>query len=156
MKHRNLDDVFYEIRGSGREELRNRTVDDAVVELLDMQTPDCWSAELEVIGYRRMKVNEGLWKALELSLVEMIYEQLDDEYGDPDGPTGADESVRAAVHATVLAAMNTYTPWPCEPDDSMSVTISVPEWVRKNCAGWLDEPAVAEAIRKLEEENDDR
>lgn len=122
------------------ETLRHETLDGAVNAVLDgVQN---FPATLVVHGYRRMKPEISYPRAL-----EDLLEQLDEEYGNPDGgdtqPTPAMLAAEKAFYEAVLAE---YKPWACE--QVASVTIDVPTWIREHRPDWLDNEAMEGVSRE--------
>lgn len=65
-----------------QETLTASTVYDAVKEYTDAIDPDEIPDEVEVHQFRQLKINDGVFS----QALENLYEQLDEEYGNPGGP----------------------------------------------------------------------
>ncbi len=98
------------------ERLSHEDPAEAVGEMMDGMTykeieelPD----KITVYAWRRTKMGD---EVNHLGILEPIYENLDDEYGDPDGEMGGSEYPKEVVLAAMLlvdAIHKTYTPWTC-------------------------------------------
>ena len=79
---------------------------------------------VEVRVFRKMRVRvEGLADRL----LESLLEDLDEDYGDPDGftsnPTEPTDSMKAAAKQFVEAVVKEYKVWACEPTGEAIKTV---------------------------------
>lgn len=120
------------------EVLRDRDIDEAVESYLD----DCDGLpdSLHVTGYRRAAL--GPHDPDADSILEYIYEQLDDEYNGGDEPSEPTKAVLTAAEALVTAIRREYTPWNCE--DVVCVTLNAAE-IREIGKCW-DDPVAASPV----------
>lgn len=100
-------DILYGLRH--QEEL-NDSVEDVVEYQLEGDTN---SAE-EIIEFRRVAVKD--WGGMGGRVLERVLEELDEEYGDPNGdfpePTKA---MKEAADTFMKVVLDEYVPWNCEP-----------------------------------------
>lgn len=151
---RRHDDVFFAIRGL-EADLYHRSVDDAVGHFLSIEDVPNLPKVLEVTKHRRAVITEQELKAIELAVIEMTYETLDQEHGDPNaGPwrhSDADREVSAAARFFVDVIKRTYVPWDCVECDE-TIEVNVAEWICAHRPRWLENKNVKEAVRRLKEE----
>lgn len=71
-------------------------------------------------------------------VVERVLEDLDEDYGDPDGdgsrPTPA---MLAAAETFIAAVLAEYRGWSCEPTGER-VTVNALEWTKEHRPDWLE------------------
>ncbi len=112
--------------------------DDAIRDCIDMIPRDEWrdAGPLAVYGYARMVPTIT---AAPADLVESVYENLDEEFGDPEGNFTVVPSEVVSAAALVLALIKeTYEPWACEVVETTHVDVLA--WVKEHEPSWLKEP----------------
>lgn len=121
--------------GMKDEERLHDSLHDAVLYHLDQLDLERMPDTVEVWEYSRMRPRVR-WSA-----AEYLLEDMDEEFGDPDGPTesGVTAGMREAEAALEAAVLKDYVPWACEPNGKIHV-VNVADWVRENAPNWL-EPA---------------
>jgi len=88
---------------------------------------------ITVKGYARMKIDTR-----GMSSLEPILEDLDEEFGDPDGGcTTETDTMKEAERVFHEVILKEYVPWMCE--QIAHVKIDVMEWVKENEPHWLSE-----------------
>lgn len=119
--------------------LQRTDIHDAVIDFLDQCDPHEWPDKIIVKGYARMQIS----KPDITSEVENIYEQLDEEFGDPLGDYRCDPTDEVLALADQLARQirDDYETFACKRVKTIEVPLTdhVPE-------AWLDEPDVAERM----------
>lgn len=94
------------------ERIHHCEIADAVYEFLNDRGPsDPLPNELEVYGYAPMVPDRKL--AADRAL-ENLLEDIDSEYGNPDGAFEATEGMKAAAAAFVDAFLSEYRVWACD------------------------------------------
>jgi hypothetical protein len=123
-----------EFWGSGdQERLTCTDPDEFVEEYLDAIDPSDWPEKLTIVGYVPMpgKLDPDRY-------LEQILEDLDEEYGDPDGdPFKETDSMRQAMKTCCDAILAEYEPWSCEPVCKMEIDVQA--WIKENRPDWLTE-----------------
>lgn len=122
---------FWEIDGFDDEVLIHDDPEDAIQDYFDdlsdydlSEIPD----ELVVVGYAPMKITEIMIG----DPLNRILEDLDSEYGDPNGNhMEPSERLLALEREFVKAIIEEYVPWACERTGE-KVVINMREWVLKN------------------------
>jgi len=127
---------------SDPEILSDTDPNDAIYEALDGRLdPKMTAAEVQaalpatltLCGYRRVEVNTR-----RLHVLERALEDLDEEYGDPDGgPTSPTPAMLAAEVEFLRVLRAEYEPWACE-EVGQPVEIDVMDWVRREHPDWLE------------------
>lgn len=118
-----------------QERMSAMDIDEAVEEELDRRHPDPLEGEIEVLGYATMVVVLSA-----ASHLDRFLEDLDSNYGDPDGyGTSPTPEMVAASEVFVAAVIADYKVWTVEP--VVCVTVDVPAWVREHHPEWLEAPA---------------
>lgn len=114
------------------ERLSDYTLGDAIGHYLDGIEPGCWPNMLTVTGFARMRARvSARW------LLDLILENLDEEYGDPEcGYSKPTAAMIAAAGVFAAAIESEYDSWACE--TVTKVTVRVIAWVRENEPQWLD------------------
>lgn len=106
------------------ETMDNTDPDEAIVEWLSSIPRYEVHDTFELVGYKRMPVSYHHQR-----IVDVMLEQLDDEYGGPDGdytkPTAA---MLEAGRVFVSAVLAEYKTWACE--EVYREVVNVEEWVR--------------------------
>lgn len=109
--------------------------DEAIDEYLDNCYPGPYPETLEVIGFVRRKADPDTWR---LGVLDRLLENLDEEYGDPDGgPTDPTPAMKEAEQTFVSAVLAEYEVWQCE--RCCEETVDVREWIAANRPDWLEE-----------------
>lgn len=137
------------------ETLTHESVDEAVEEYLTGMLPspcpprlsasevlDVFPETVEVYGYARCDgPGQRERKAWADSLIEQLYEWIDDEYGDPDGRTEHESEPAATDIAVEMVdkALEGYVVWRCEFVEKQ--TVNVLEWARRESPEWFKEHA---------------
>lgn len=125
------------------ERLTATTLNDAVEQYLDAIAPDPLPLDdtITVVGYVRMTVTADPDRYL-----ATLLEDLDEEYGDPEGSdeTKITDGMRGAAALFVASVIKEYDNWACEPLDGSEVEVQVREWVTANAPEWLEEDVRAD------------
>jgi len=120
--------VYWKTTGEEGETLFG-TVDEAVDDFLEpfFGPPRPHPDTIDLHGYARMRV--GFLKG---DTLDRTIEDLDEEYGDPDGNDDSPKTDKmyAAEAAYHQAIVEGYEPWACEP--VVTVTIDLRKWHRWN------------------------
>ena len=110
------------------------------LEEIGEQSGDELPAHIEIQEYERMAVTlSGVYT------LERLLESLDEEDGNPDGPTEPTPAMvvaEAAFHAAVLAE---YKSWNVESVPGTLERVDVREWIQEHDPGWLQRVTVLEA-----------
>jgi len=119
------------------EQLTHTEMDDAIEsELEGMEDP--LPETIDVCGFARSMPNA---KRLAGDVLERLLENLDAEYGNPDGYMEYTdqylESMKAAAEEFVAAVLDKYTVWAC--DFVKREKVNVQEWIKANRPDWLEE-----------------
>ena len=117
----------------GEERLTYTDKDEAIMGILDGL--DKLPEKIEICGYARMIPNVELLAHLAL---ERLLENLDEEYGDPEGGyvSGTDK-MKEAAKVFLTAVLDEYVIWACIL--VKRETVDVPAWVKENCPEWLEQ-----------------
>jgi len=118
--------------------LTSTEIHDAIENHLDGIPRDEWPETLRVYGWKRLKIETSGWT--EQTVVDIVIEHLDEEYGDPDGDTtDTTEPMLAAARVFVAAIVAEYqkTSWPHEVDEDFQLYIHVKQWVEQYALEWL-------------------
>lgn len=120
------------------ERLTDTDPNEAIEMFLDGIPRAGWPETLQVYGWKRVPVVVSGFTC-ERAL-DRLLEDLDEEYGDPDGgstdPTPAMVAA-ARVFADAVGAEYVKTSWPHEIDTTFKLEVNVLEWVREHAPGWL-------------------
>jgi len=126
----------------GCETLHHTDMDDAIRDHLDsMLSPGCDTLAtlpetITVYGFTRNVIGKNEPALDPGMVVERIFEDLDEEYGDPDGRDDSPApQILAAAEALCAAVREHYRVWTCE--RTCEERINVAEWVRENEPEWL-------------------
>lgn len=115
------------------ERLRWDNIDDAMMEFFENVPRELWPETVTVNGFARMTVDRK-----RLCPLDLLLEELDEEYGDPEGdypiPTDA---MKGAEKTFLDVVLSEYTPWACE--QVAIKEINVIAWVKANKPEWLEE-----------------
>ena len=131
----NKDDIMYGFEDSER-------LDDDLYGFIEMHLDECDkdfianpASILTVYTYRRMKVTAPSFLGVD-EAAEIIIEQLDEEYGNPDGDNdevAITDKAKELYAAFVAEIVGAYIPWACEIDKTVPpIVVNVREWVEKN------------------------
>lgn len=121
----------------GCEVLTHSDPDEAIEAYIDGFHPDpiATIGEITMYEYAPMKVSVSDC----LSPLELVLENLDEEYGDPDGDGyEVTDAMKAAEKAFLEIVAAEYRPWSCE-QTGKSVTVNALEWVQEHRPDWLKE-----------------
>lgn len=117
----------------GEERLTHTDRDDAIECILNDagDLPE----KIDICGYARMVPNGEL---LAHHALEHLLEDLDEEYGDPEGGyvSGTDKMKEAAKVFTTTV-LDEYVSWACE--IVKRETVDVTAWVKENRPDWLEQ-----------------
>ena len=110
--------------GPDDEQLYHESIDEYIEATLDDMYPgQPEPATLVVVGYVPMKAST--WP--EDWVLEPLLENLDENYGNPDGdPTEPTEGMKKAARAFIDAVLAEYRVWACE--EVTRETINIAEW----------------------------
>jgi hypothetical protein len=108
--------------------------DDAIEEILDEASgPPADYGEVVVVEVA--PVNVALYA---YSVLDPLLNDLDEEYGDPEGePTEPTKAMKQAAAAFVRAVVADYKVWLCEPTGN-EVRVNALDWVRVHRPHWLE------------------
>lgn len=118
-------------------QLTDTDPDEAIEHFLDEIHPEL-PETVTVYGWKRAKINPSV--SLPQNVLERVLEDLDEQYGDPDGDnTDFTESMEAAAQAFVDAVVVEYqlTSWPHEIDKDFKMEVNTREWMRENAPEWF-------------------
>jgi hypothetical protein len=97
---------------------------------------------LTIYTYRRMVVAENVYPDAS-DTYDRIIENLDENYGDPDGDHDVvplTDKAKEHYAAFVAEIVGAYVPWAGEIDRTVPpIVVNVREWVEKNAPEWLKE-----------------
>ena len=117
--------------GEEQERLSCEDLDEAIGEILEECDPA--PDEVVVVGFARLVVTPADLPRPS-SVVEYVLDDLDSEYGDPNGggqyPT---EPMLSAARTLLAVIAGEYRPWACE--EVIRVRVDVPGWVARAEAG---------------------
>lgn len=120
------------------EDLRHRTLDEAVGEYLDDLAPLGWPETVTVTGYARREVHMPMFDCAR-GLLEVYVGDLHDEYGyDPEGPEAwalASNAEITIVLDVLRALHDRFEPCLCDP--VTSEVVDVEAWVEQHKPHWL-------------------
>jgi hypothetical protein len=115
----------------GQERLSDSCIDDCIEYIVDMI--EDLDVTIEAVAFSMMKVQVNLD-----SILADIVENLDEEYGDPDGdahtPT---QSMIDAANQLARVIEKDYAPWACEAIGTVEVDVF--SWVKEHRPDWLEE-----------------
>ncbi len=118
----------------GAEQLSGQNEDDAVEDILEEIYPDPLPEVVEIAGFVPM---DAAWAIDRIAILERCLEELDEEYGNPDGePAKPTEAMVAAERAFLEVLKREYTPWACE--EVCRKEVNVAAWVRENRPDWIE------------------
>ena len=109
------DDIVFWDADDGAEELSHDELEGAVEYALDNIHPGPYPEELEIFGFRRMKLGDNDITAE--GVLQDILERLDEEYGDPNGDdpyAAVSAAMSNAAERFVKVFRAKYVPWSCE------------------------------------------
>ncbi|MEE9365868.1 MAG: hypothetical protein V3W44_04185 [Dehalococcoidales bacterium] len=117
------------------ERLTHSKMGEAIEAELDNWDTDKLTGTLVMCGY----VHEEMAGAASWSdhVLEHLLEDLDDNYGDPEGSIETTDNMKKAATVFVQAVLDEYTVWQCEVVDRKEIDVA--EWVKENRPDWLEE-----------------
>lgn len=122
------------------EYLTRESKDEAIEYILDGQFPDL-PKEIMVIGYAKQKAK--LKDFDRENILQNLYENLDEDYGSPDGEfCTPNQAVEDALEEFLKILIANYSAYSCE--EVTREVINVKEWVAQNCPGWIEDGATFE------------
>lgn len=147
-------DVFYTCE-DGAERINHRDAEEAVQEFIEGMMPSEWPLTMKVYAYQRSEIPDKEWTRLEEWLVEAAMEQIDEDYGDPDGlhdtlTKESQEAVEKAFANAVEVMRKHYVPWNCDRAPQHDVEVSVLEFLRDNWDMYKDDDGAEEALLRLQ------
>lgn len=105
----------------GEEILACHTIEEAVDDYADHIHPEPMPEEIEVIGFATREATDD-WCG---SPLDYVLENLDAEFGDPDGgPRGKTARMKVAEATFILAVLSEYSVWACEEVCRKTVKVS--------------------------------
>jgi hypothetical protein len=120
------------------ERLTCTTPDEAIEEFIDQLWGDQpLPASITVYGWRRTALEPASW--INARAIEMVLENLDEDFGDPDGDaTDVTEPMKAAakVFVDAVAAEYQLTSWPHEVDKDFLLEVNTREWIEEQAPEW--------------------
>jgi hypothetical protein len=128
---------FYSCTDDVGGQLTDTDPNEAIENFLDNIHPEL-PETVTVYGWRRAPVNAS--NTLAAQLVERVLEDLDEQYGDPDGDnTEINDVMRDAGWACVDAIVAEYqrTSWPHEIDKDFKMEVNTREWMKENAPEWF-------------------
>lgn len=135
------DEIAYWTCGDG-ESLSYETLDEVVEGHLDGLDVDYWPDVLEVQGYRREVIGEEEINALIFGVLELVYEELDNDYGDPEERAPENPKDVEAAQRFVREVVSRFHVWRCSPTGN-PLSVNVADFVTENCGAWLEDPKIA-------------
>lgn len=132
-----IDELKIEMWGGEDDEmLVHENIDDFIESLLDGDPDEDFPASITVCGYKRRTMDSNDLRADQI--LEDILENLDQEYGDPDGDqTDPTADMEQAAQALVEAIKKDYEVWSCEGVLLVEVK-DVRGWVKEQRPDWLE------------------
>ena len=137
-----LDRQFPEFMygATGQERMTAVTVDEAAEEIIDQLDLLQCSSTVTVVKHRRKQLGPGDFQ--DNGPLSRFLEQLDEEYGDPDGsPWDPSPAMLAAEREFLARVLREYRPFKLDPVEEIRLDIF--QWVDENAKRWLQE-SVAE------------
>jgi hypothetical protein len=128
---------FYSCTDDVGGQLTDTDLNEAIENFLDHIHPEL-PETVEVYGWRRVPVKAS--DTLAAQLVERVLEDLDEQYGDPDGDnTEINDVMRDAGWACVDAIVAEYqrTSWPHEIDKDFKMEVNTREWMKEHAPEWF-------------------
>lgn len=139
-----------------QEELHCTDLDEAIEEEFDRRFGDLNEFETRDAVDRWLEGQErfGAWEPMSLkgarqldaeSILERLIEDLDEEYGSPEGDEQRPEALaamRAAADVFVAVVAKHYRPWTCE--TIFTVTVPVRAWIDTHAPHWLTEAGITQ------------
>lgn len=101
---------------------------------------------ITVYAFKRMKLGK---RPTSEDILERVYEELDEEYGDPDQASEPTPTVEAAAEALCALIRAEYVPWACE--CCGSAVVNVEAFVREKHPDWLEPEA--QRVEQVEEQS---
>jgi hypothetical protein len=119
----------------GCEVLTHADPDEAIEAHIDGWHPDPIESIGEITMYEYAPMKPTLSKCG--SPLERVLEQLDEEYGDPNGDGyEVTEAMKEAEQVFLKAVLAQYRPWACE-QTGKKITVNALEWVQEHRPDWL-------------------
>lgn len=108
------------------ESLHAQDIDEAIDDILADHGYDDPPETIEVAGYARMVVPALDWSAE--CILDAVVRPVDEEYGDPETPTGdrITPAMEAAAEEFGAVLAREYVPWSCE--EVVRVVVDVSAW----------------------------
>jgi hypothetical protein len=120
------------------ERLYANTKDEAIEFILDDLDLDKLPEMIEVAGYAPMAPD--IETTYEGDVLEHILEQLDENYGDPEGDdTSPTEAMKEAEAAFLAVIQKEYHVWMC--DEVCRETVNAMDWIKGHRPDWLTSEA---------------
>ena len=113
-----------------QEHLTHDDMDDAIESILDDMAPSPLPRKMKICGYARMEMK------MATGALEDVLENLDMEYGDPDGErSDPTPKMQLAEEMFLEVVRSEYEVWTCEIVETREIDVA--EWVAANQPGWL-------------------
>ena len=121
---------------TGQERMTAVTVDEAAGEIIDQLDLLQCSSTVTVVKHRRKQLGPGDFQ--DNGPLSRFLEQLDEEYGDPDGsPWDPSPAMLAAEREFLAKVLREYRPFKLDP--VQEIEVGVFQWVDENAKRWLHE-----------------
>lgn len=125
---------------------------DAIEDHLKNRDPEFWEQVTTAYAYVPEEIPERYAKSLALRVEETIFECLDGDFGHPEEASGeVPGEISELAFELAQKAIGSYRVWRCKALPESNVSVPTAEFVREECADWLDDAAVREAIARLEQ-----
>lgn len=113
----------------------SKGIDEVIEAVLD--ETEVQDGTLQIYGYVRMDIPSSVLSGE--GILEQVIEQVEEEYGDPDGSGVwvATVAVKEAAERLAEQIRHDYPVWPCE--SVLSVDVDVRKWIEENNPEWLEE-----------------
>lgn len=113
-----------------------RSADEAVEGYLSDCGRENWPGKLTVYAHKPRE----LYKTLELAdlTLEIVLENLDDEFGGGDESFDVTEALRAAARVFAYVLRREYEVFQCKPAPELNIEVDVQEWVGREKPEWLN------------------
>lgn len=124
------------------QEVLDRNIDHLIEELTDgMDMPE---GTLTLTAWVRHEIDEDEEKRLVARALDSLWDELDEEYGNPDAfedrqqPDAEDE---AATREWVKGILSSFEVWTCDETDQQ-VVVDVRKWAELKAPHWLEEERI--------------
>ncbi len=117
------------------ERLHCETIEDAIVEFLDMRQPEDVST-ITLYGWKRDELTDANAETLGQIMAEAGYDWLNENWGDPDGYLEQETpKITGMIRELAREIVANYEVWSCS--IVKEVEVDLQEWITKNRPEWV-------------------